>query len=65
MEVLPYADAKKRSETVKSPFCFLMFLTCMIFRLLMFDTISEHAELGHALMAQVVFSSMCNPEYEN
>ena len=42
-----------------------MFLSCMIFRLLMFDTKSEHAELGHALMAQVVFSSMCNPEYEN
>ena len=40
-------------------------LTCMIFHLLMFDTISEHAELGHALMAQVVFSSMRNPEYEN
>ena len=37
----------------------------MIFRLLMFDTKNEHAELGHALMAQVVFSSMCNPEYEN
>ena len=37
----------------------------MIFRLLMFDTKSEHAESGHALMAQVVFSSMCNPEYEN
>ena len=34
----------------------------MIFRLLMFDTKSEHAESGHALMAQVVFS---NPEYEN